>query len=104
MATKVTLRKKSISKNRESLYLDFYPAILDPETGEPTRRHFLGKFIFASIDEIKKKDKFGEIKKVIQVYDKDSVENARMETHNNQTLSLATEIKHQWERKLNANE
>jgi len=46
MATKVTLRKKKISKGRQSLYLDFYPAIPHPETGEPTRREFLGLYIF----------------------------------------------------------
>ncbi len=46
MATKVKLRQKSISKGRQSLYLDFYPAIPHPETGEPTRRHFLRLYIF----------------------------------------------------------
>ncbi len=37
MAIRVTLREKKISKGRKSLYLDFYPAIPHPETGEPTR-------------------------------------------------------------------
>jgi len=46
MITKVTLRKKKISKGRQSLYLDFYPAITHPETGKPTRREFLGLYIF----------------------------------------------------------
>lgn len=46
MATKVTLRQKKISKGRKSLYLDFYPAIPHSETGEPTRREFLGLYIF----------------------------------------------------------
>ena len=45
MTTKVTLRQKKISKGRQSLYLDFYPAIPHPETGEPTRREFLGLYI-----------------------------------------------------------
>lgn len=45
MATKVTLREKKISKGRKSLYLDFYPPIAHPETGEPTRREFLGMYI-----------------------------------------------------------
>ncbi|MBI1767364.1 MAG: site-specific integrase [Bacteroidetes bacterium] len=45
MATKVKLRQKGISGNRQSLYLDFYPAIPHPETGEPTRREFLGYYI-----------------------------------------------------------
>ncbi|MDB4104810.1 site-specific integrase [Salibacteraceae bacterium] len=46
MATRVSLRQKKISKGRKSLYLDFYPPITHPETGEPTRREFLGLYIF----------------------------------------------------------
>ncbi len=46
MVIKVTLRQKKISNGRKSLYLDFYPAITHPETGKPTRREFLGLYIF----------------------------------------------------------
>lgn len=46
MAIKVKLRQKAISGNRHSLYLDFYPPIPHPETGEPTRREFLGMYLF----------------------------------------------------------
>jgi integrase len=46
MAIKVKLRQKAISGNRQSLYLDFYPPIPHPETGEPTRREFLGMYLF----------------------------------------------------------
>lgn len=46
MATKVSLRQKKISKGRKSLYLDFYPSIQHPETGKPTRREFLGLYIY----------------------------------------------------------
>ncbi|MDC1204260.1 site-specific integrase [Salibacteraceae bacterium] len=45
MATKVTLRQKTISKGRKSLYLDYYPPIPHPDTGEPTRRKFLGIYV-----------------------------------------------------------
>jgi integrase len=45
MATKVKLRRKAISGNRQSLYLDFYPPIPRPETGKPTRREFLGLYL-----------------------------------------------------------
>ncbi|OIQ16604.1 MAG: integrase [Flavobacterium sp. MedPE-SWcel] len=45
MAIKVTLRQKSISKGRKSLYLDFYPPILNTKTNKPTRREFLGMYI-----------------------------------------------------------
>jgi len=43
---KVTLREKKISGGRKSLYLDFYPAIIHPDTGKPTRREFLGLYLF----------------------------------------------------------
>ena len=46
MAIKVKLREKKISGNRQTLYLDFYPAIPHPKTGEPTRREFLGMYLF----------------------------------------------------------
>lgn len=46
MAIKVSLRQKKISRGRKSLYLDFYPAIPHPETGELTRREFLKLYIF----------------------------------------------------------
>ncbi|MFN5323953.1 MAG: tyrosine-type recombinase/integrase [Bacteroidota bacterium] len=46
MAVKVKLRKKAISGKRQSLYLDFYPPIPHSETGEPTRREFLGIYLF----------------------------------------------------------
>jgi integrase len=48
MATKVKLRQKKISGNRLSLYLDFYPAIPHPVTGDLTRREFLGIYIYGN--------------------------------------------------------
>jgi len=48
MAIKVALRQKSITNGRKSLYLDFYPAVPNPETGETTRREFLGMYIFVN--------------------------------------------------------
>lgn len=45
---KVTLRKKKISGNKHSLYLDFYPAIYNPETSKPTRREFLRLYLLDS--------------------------------------------------------
>lgn len=44
MAIKVKLRQKPIKGNRLSLYLDFYPAIVN-ENGDLTRRDFLGLYI-----------------------------------------------------------
>lgn len=43
---KVKLREKKISDGRKSLYLDFYPPIVKPDTGALTRREFLGLYIF----------------------------------------------------------
>jgi integrase len=48
MGIKVSLRKKKISKGRLSLYLDFYPAIINPRNGKLTRREFLGQYILQS--------------------------------------------------------
>ncbi|MDN3594636.1 tyrosine-type recombinase/integrase [Zunongwangia endophytica] len=41
----VTLRHKKISKGRLSLYLDYFPEIISPKTGKPTRREFLKLYI-----------------------------------------------------------
>ncbi len=45
MGIKVKLRQKPINDNMLSLYLDFYPPIIDLKTGKKTRREFLGKSI-----------------------------------------------------------
>jgi Site-specific recombinase XerD len=77
MAIKVKLRQKAISGNRQSLYLDFYPAIPHPETGKPTRREFLGLYIF---------------EKPKTPIDKQ---------HNKETLQLAEQIRQKRENYLN---
>ncbi len=41
---KVTLRFRMLESGKETLYLDFYPAIKDPATGSPTRREYLGMY------------------------------------------------------------
>lgn len=43
--SKVTLRKKPISGGRQTLYLDYYPAIPHPTTGKFTRREFLKLYV-----------------------------------------------------------
>ena len=48
LCTKVTVRKRPIKNGQLSLYLDFYPAIRHPKTGKPTRREFLGIYIYAN--------------------------------------------------------
>ena len=46
MAIKVTLRQKVISVEQSSLYLDYYPPILNSKTGKATRRKFLKKYLY----------------------------------------------------------
>jgi integrase len=77
MATKVKLRQKPISGNRQSLYLDFYPPIPHPETGEPTRREFLGLYLY------------------------DKTNNPIDKQHNKETLRLAEQIRQKRENHLN---
>ena len=48
LCTKVTVRKRPIKNGQVSLYLDFYPAIKHPKTGKPTRREYLGIYIYAN--------------------------------------------------------
>ncbi|MFY0625438.1 MAG: site-specific integrase [Reichenbachiella sp.] len=42
---KVTLRQKKISKGMMSLYLDFYPPLIDPISKKSTRREFLKLYL-----------------------------------------------------------
>ncbi len=42
----VTLRQKKLSGNKISLYLDFYPPIINPKTGKETRREFLKIYLY----------------------------------------------------------
>src|ERR1700752_943454 len=88
---KVKLRTKKISGNRESFYLDFYPAIPHPKTGEQTRREFLGLYIYASIKFLKRKNKDGTFKQ-IPVYDNNSIQNSIKERHNEETRFTAEQI------------
>lgn len=44
--SKVTLRNKKLAGGKLSLYLDYYPPIIDTKTGKETRREFLKIFIY----------------------------------------------------------
>lgn len=88
MATKIKLREKGISGNRQSLYLDFYPAIIHPESGLPTRREFLGMYLFDEIDKTGIKPK----KITLSPIDKQ---------HNKETLQLAEQIRQKRENHIN---
>ncbi|KAB2867774.1 MAG: hypothetical protein F9K37_11710, partial [Bacteroidales bacterium] len=109
MAIKVKLRQKSISGNRQSLYLDFYPAITNPETGKKTRREFLNMFLFndTEIEEQRYLDANGkEQKRYIPTLDKKynpkKVKLSPTEKlHNIETLKLAEQIRQKRENYIN---
>lgn len=44
--TKVTLRYRMLKEGKQSLYLDFYPAVKDVETGKESRREYLGMYVY----------------------------------------------------------
>lgn len=44
----MTVRKRPIKNGQLSLYLDFYPPVRHPKTGKPTRREYLGIYIYAN--------------------------------------------------------
>ena len=46
MMTKVKLREKPLKSDKISLYLDYYPPIISPDTGKSTRREFLNLHIY----------------------------------------------------------
>ena len=109
MATKVKLRQKAISGNRQSLYLDFYPAIVHPETGELTRREFLNLFLNneVEIQEQKYVDANGkDQKRYIPVLDKKG-EPKKLKIspidklHNKETLQLAEQIRQKRDSQIN---
>jgi hypothetical protein len=109
MAIKVKLRQKNISCNRQSLYLDFYPAIPDPKTGGLTRREFLNMYLFNEIEfeEQKYYDANGkEQKRFVPALDKKGNQkkakvNPLEKKHNIDTLQLAEQIRQKMENRVN---
>ncbi|MDR2407927.1 MAG: site-specific integrase [Bacteroidales bacterium] len=43
---KVTLRFRMLGEGKETLYLDYYPPIIDSETQKPSRREYLGMYVY----------------------------------------------------------
>lgn len=106
MAIKVTLRKKFISKGRHSLYLDFYPAILQPETGKSTRRQFLNMYLFIDKVELSKriayeKEKGKNADSLKKLYKEVKPLTPFDKTHNIETLKIAEGIRQKQENFLN---
>lgn len=109
MAIKVILQMKPISGNRQTLYLEFYPAIIDPKTGKQTRREFLNTYLFSEveIEEQKYYDKNGkEQKRFVPVLDKKLKEkkvklDPTEKQHNEVTMQRAEQIRQKKENELN---
>lgn len=109
MATKVKLRQKAISGNRQSLYLDFYPAIINPETGQQTRREFLNMFLCNEIEIEEQKyfdDNGKEQKRFVTILDKKGepkkVKLSPIDKqHNKETLQTAEHIRQKRDNELN---
>lgn len=112
MGTKVKLRQKAISGNRQTLYLDFYPPIAHPETGKLTRREFLNLFLFSEAEYSEEKyfdDKGREQKRLVPVIDKNNKPKAIKlnpveKLHNENVLKLAEQIRLKRDKELNGNE
>lgn len=45
-AVKITLRFRMLDTGKETLYLDYYPPIVDPETKKLSRREYLGMYVY----------------------------------------------------------
>ena len=112
MAIKIKLRQKAISGNRHALYLDFYPAIINTETGKETRREFLNMYLFNEIEYSKQKyiDKKGkENEGYLPVLNEKGKQkkiklNPINKIENENTLKLAEQIKAKREKQFNGNE
>ena len=97
----VTVNKKQLAGNKERIFLDFYPPILHPETGKPTRREFLNLFLYSEVqNEVQKYlDSNGkEQKRYVPVLDKNlQPKKAKLSVlekiHNAETNQLAENIR-----------
>ncbi len=102
----VTLRKKAITKNRQTLYLDYYPGFINPITKKISRRESLGLFIYSDLEQkdVKYTGEDGVIRRKIElVLNKNGSPKKRKLTpfekiHNENILKIAS--KAQMERQI----
>lgn len=95
--------------NRQSLYLDFYPPIPNPKTGEPTRREFLNLFLINEIEHetLSYLDRNGKAqKKIVPVLDKKGHPKKLKlkfteKQHNKENLAIAENICNKRSEQLN---
>jgi len=97
MGIKVSLRYKHISKNRQALYLDYFPAVTDIHTGKETRRLFLNKYMYNQFEyeTVVVKDKNGNDRTKIQIVKDKKGRDVKVkltleqQKHNDQVIKLA---------------
>jgi integrase len=99
--SKVTIRFKQITGDRETIYLDYYPAINNPATGKPTRREFLGLYLYNEVkhkEELYKDSKGKEQRRFVAEIDSkgNQKRNKLSEVnrqHNKDMMALAEQIR-----------
>lgn len=87
---KVTLRFRWLDTGKESLYLDYYPAIIDAETGLPSRREYLQLYVtpLKDRDGLPKEEKRQSMK---ELYPKMKYQHSERDM---ETIRIAETIRH----------
>lgn len=106
---RATVRPKPILGNKESLYLDFYPPITNPETGRQTRREFLNMVVFSETEyqeEWYEDKNQKQQRRIVPVLSNTGKAKSRKLTvlekqHNDNTKDLAEQIRQRREHELN---
>ena len=65
--SKVTLRNKKITGGKLSLYLDYYPPIIDSKTAKETRREFLKLFVYENPKSTEEKKHNSEVNDLAEI-------------------------------------
>lgn len=105
---KIKLRKKLITGNRETLYLDFYPSIIN-DKGKTTRREFLNMYVYSEIQHLEEffiNKNGNREKRIIPIINKNGkpkkIKLTNLEElHNKETLELANQIMRKRENIIN---
>jgi integrase len=109
MGIKVTVRKRPMSRNRQTVYLDYYPPIKRPDMGKNTRREFINRFVFSDI-EYSESNGFtenGNPKKSYRIVLDNSNQpkklklTADQKEHNKDVLSFAEQLRRRRESEIN---
>lgn len=63
---KVHIRKKTLTKGRQSVYLDFSPPLRNPKTGKPQRYEYLDIFLFSKPSNVWERNHNSETNELIE--------------------------------------